>query len=130
MKIVRVLLLSVVGVTLPVALTLGAYTVSAPSFEAETPLVTVERIAEPQSPPPSPSPSPSPTPSATASPDDKSGRCSEPEHRGDPECLGASGEDNSGPGGGNSGSDSDNSGPGGGTSGSGSGNSGPGGGDD
>jgi hypothetical protein len=129
MKIIRALVFSVVGVALPVALALGAYSVSARSFEVETPLVPVERIAEPQSPLPSPSPSPTPTPSATASPDDKSGRCSELEHRGDPECL-AGGEDNSGPGGGNSGSDSDNSGPGGGSSGSGSDNSGPGGGDD
>jgi hypothetical protein len=124
----RVVLLSVVGVAVPVALALGAYGVSARTFDAETPLVAVERIAEPQSPPPSPTPSHTPTPSATASPDDESGRCSEPEHRDDPECLPGGGEDNSGPGGGNSGSD--NSGPGGGDGGSGPGNSGPGGGDD
>jgi hypothetical protein len=138
MKILRSLLFSILGLVLPIAVALAAYAVSARSFDPEPPSVTIERIAQPQRPSPSPSPSLSPatvpTPLETSSPDDRGGRCSEPEHFGDPECApGGDSEDNSGPGGGgDSGSGSDNSGPGGsgGNSGSGSDNSGSGGGDD
>ena len=112
MKILRVLLLSVLGLVLPVGVAMAAFVVSDRSFDAETPLVAVERIAEPQTPPPSPSPTPSPTPSETPSLDDRGGRCSEPEHAGDPECLPGGDGDNSGPGSGNSGRGSSNSGSG------------------
>ena len=120
MKIVRVILLSILGLILPVGVAMAAFVVSDRSFETEIPLVAVERIAEPQTPPPSPTPAVTPTPSVspvpavTNSPDDRGGRCSEPEHAGDPECVPGGDGDNSGPGGGNSGSGSGNSGPGGG----------------
>jgi uncharacterized membrane protein YgcG len=128
MKLARGLLFSVLGLVLPIGVALAAYGVSARSFDTEPPLVTVERIAEPQSPSATLSPTPSPatvvapTPFETGSPDDRGGRCSEPEHIGDPECLSGGDTDNSGPGGGG------NSGSGSGSSGSGS--SGSGGGDD
>ena len=113
MKVLRVILLSILGLVLPVGVAMAAFVVSDQSFDAETPLVAVERIAAPQTPSSSPTPSPSPTPSETASPDDRGGRCSEPEHAGDPECLPGAEGDNSGPGSGNSGRGSGNSGPGG-----------------
>ena len=104
-------LLSTLGLVLPVAVALGAYAVSARSFDSEAPLVSVERLARPKTPPASPTPTARPTAG-----DDQGGRCSEPEHRDDPECL--NGEDrsgsgdSSGSGSGDSGSESDNSGKG------------------
>jgi hypothetical protein len=139
MRWLKVLALGVAGVVLPVMLVFSAYLIASGSIGAagsDVPPVPQNRVTEAES-----------TPAATPTEDrldDQGGRCSEPEHRNDPECVTETplDSDNSGPGSGsdepeesesdNSGPGSDNSGPGSDNSGSGSDNSGSGsgGGDD
>jgi hypothetical protein len=136
----RVLLYALLGLALPIGLALGVYASAGRSLTAasvaDPVTVTTRVIAQPST-----APTTTESREEREQGDDRSGRCQEPEHRADPECVsgGESGEDRD-----SSGSGSDNSGPGGGSddssgsassgsSGSGSGSSGSsgsGGGDD
>lgn len=133
MRRLRILALAVAGVVLPVMLVFSAYLIASGSIGAagnDVPPVPQNRVTEAEA-----------TPTEDQL-DDRGGRCSEPEHRNDPECVTEtpSDSDNSGPGSGseepeepeedNSGPGSDNSGPGSDNSGPGSDNSGSGSGDD
>ena len=103
----RRVLLMVLAIVLPVALTLGAYLISA-GVGASAGVVSVPAGGAMVSVQPSEGPSPSddrgshatPSVSPTVTPsDDHSGRCLEPEHVSDPSCTsGSSGGDSSGSG--------------------------------
>lgn len=97
-------LFAFLGLALPIGLALGVYAAAGRSLTAasvaDPVTVTTRVIAEP---------SPTTTERAEREQDDRSGRCQEPEHRADPECVsgGATEDDRD-----SSGSGSDSSGPG------------------
>jgi hypothetical protein len=109
----RTALLAVAGLVLPVGLGLAIYFSSAGAIGASPPALpaslTVGRPAATTTAQERKKKRDRPATTATTTVDDHGGRCSEPEHLNDPECL--SGDDNSGSGS-NSGPGSDSSGPG------------------
>lgn len=122
MRRLKVLALGVVGVVLPVILVFSAYLIASGSIGAagsDVPPVPQNRVTTPQE-----------TPTNDDGVDDRGGRCSEPEHRNDPECVSETPSeepDSSGPGSGSDeprDEDPDNSGPGSSNSGRGSGSGG------
>lgn len=120
----RVLLYALLGLALPIGLALGVYASAGRSLTAaaaaDPVTVTTRVIAQPST-----APTTTESREQREQGDDRSGRCQEPEHQADPECV-SGGDDRD-----SSGSGSDNSGPGGGSDdSSGSGSSGSGDGDD
>lgn len=123
----KMVALGIAGVVLPVVLVFSAYVIASGAISAagsDVPPVPQNRVTE------TTASRPVATPSETARTDDRGGKCSEPEHQNDPECVSetpSEGPDNSGPGSGPDRpgeEDADNSGPGSSNSGPGSGSGG------
>ena len=135
MRRAKLIGLALAGVVLPVALVFSAYLIASGSIgvAGTVPPVPQHRVTDDSSPSPESTKANRPGRGDGDAPDDRGGRCSEPEHADDPECdssgsdsdsSDSSGSSGSGSGGDGDDSESDSSGKG---SGDDSSNSGPGG---